>query len=236
MRSTLGSLAYKTLKTVAPTIFEFVPAAEKTWLNFRKTLLRQQFLQACSDADVLPKFLSINIPQHIVAHNRLFRQAQKKTLEKEILNVKEEASRLHNNLRNIQLHYTENGWRAIEAVLQHHNNKKLRTIQQRHARKVVLLQRSQRSHPDAPNQPSPTTPDDDLQQRLQQVDCLINISRVQLTKEEEEALRLGFSMSWPSTVSPLDVKTESEVTFTRILKTLDNNNVSKDDIDFGPYS
>ena len=228
MRS-LGSFAYQTLKTVAPTIFELVPAAEKTWLIYHKTLLRQQFLQSCLDADVLPKFLSINIPQHIVTHNRFFRQAQKKTLEKEIRNVKEEASRLLSNLRKVQQQYTEDGWRALEAVLHHHNNKKLRMIQHRHARKVTLLLRSQRSQPDSENQAAPT---DDAQQRLFQMDCLINLSKVELTQEEEEALRLGFSMAWPSTVSPLDIKTESEVTFDRVLKTLNNHNVNKDDIDF----
>lgn len=61
---------------------------------------------------------------------------------------------------------------------------------------------------------------------------LLNLSSAKLTKEEEEAPRLGFSMTWPKPVNPLSVKTETEVTFMNLMSVFQNQNVSKEDSEY----
>lgn len=201
--STLGSLAYQSLKSLPSINRDISESLNNLGKKHLRASLRIEFLQSCVDTEVIPKFLQFSIPNNLQNCKSMIVKTQTSALKKELIKAKINFKEKDESLQNQLNSFVENERSLYESIMKHHLIKLNQNIKIIHKKKLEnLISSKSRSIPDGCS--SSTT--------------VINLSDHQFSAEELELLNLGFSMTWPKERISIDnEKAQAEAIFSQII-------------------
>jgi len=198
----LSALSYSVIKSTVPNNFlSECNTLKKTWLAVERDYLQIEFLNKCEKKEVVPKYLvdglpkqKRNITQFGEAHKTLIRDAISKRLGSLSANETELRSKMVFSGHNLDD-------RLKQVILTHFVKRDVAKIQEKNLSQLKSLCYAKEAK--------------SFQENLQ-IKPVINISTRRLTKSENESLKTGFNMTWPSRINSNSVKVEIENLYNKI--------------------
>jgi len=198
---TLSALAYNCIKSITPDSFlSACSRLKKKWLSIERDKLQVEFLNACLDAEVVPKHLLEMVPKR-QRNNSKFGEAQKNVLIEAIAKRIDESVMHESEYANEMARVALADQRTANIIIAHHTKRDTHTIKQKNISQLKSLSMTRNAK---------------LLQKELQVRPVINLSNYTLSKSQYETLSYGFNMTWPRKIDNNSIKVTLENLYSQI--------------------